>query len=105
MVIVPTAWIFLPASVLLGISRGTRAVVFAPAIRRLAGTDEATPYFAVAPLLLLPLSLGLPLAGGAFLDATAGLGAWSYRILFLVLAACSGVGLAFAARMKTRPRP
>ncbi len=92
-------WVFLLASVLLGVSRGTRAVVYAPAIRRIAGSDEATPYFAVAPVLMLPLSLGLPLAGGAFLDATAGLGAWSYRILFMALAACSAVGLYFSTRM------
>ena len=92
-------WVFLAVSVLLGVSRGTRAVVYAPAVRRLAGTDEATPYFAVAPVLLLPLSLGLPLANGAFLDATASLGAWSYRIVFLAMAAVSAVGLYFSARM------
>jgi MFS family permease len=96
-------WVFLLASVLLGVSRGTRAVVYAPAIRRIAGSDEATPYFAVAPMLMLPLSLGLPLAAGAFLDAAAGLGAWSYRILFLAMAAFSAVGLYFSARMVAEP--
>jgi len=96
-------WVFLLVSVLLGVSRGTRAVVYAPAIKRLAGTSEATPYFAVAPVLTLPLSLGMPLAGGAFLDATAGLGAWSYRIVFLAMAAVSAVGLCFSARMKAAP--
>jgi MFS family permease len=103
MAFLSTPWVFLLASVLLGVSRGTRAVVYAPAIKRLAGTAEATPYFAVAPVLTLPLSLGLPLAGGAFLDATAGLGAWSYRIVFLAMAAVSAVGLCFAARMKATP--
>jgi MFS family permease len=96
-------WVFLLVSVLMGFSRGTRAVVYAPAIKRLAGTAEATPYFAVAPVLMLPLSLGLPLANGAFLDAAAGLGAWSYRIVFLAMAAFSAVGLYFAARMVAEP--
>jgi hypothetical protein len=52
--------------------------------------------------MFLPLSLGLPLAGGAFLDAAAGLGALSYRILFMALAGCSAVGLFFAARTPRR---
>lgn len=93
-------WVFLLASVLLGISRGTRAVVYAPAVKRLSGQDDATRYFAAAPLLVLPLSLGLPLASGAFLDAAVGLGAWSYRIVFLAMALCSAVGLGFATRMR-----
>ena len=96
-------WVFLLVSVLLGISRGTRAVVYAPAIKRVAGHGDATPYFSVAPILLLPLSLGLPLANGAFLDASAGLGAWSYRIVFLAMAAFSAVGLYFSARMVAEP--
>ena len=93
-------WVFLLVSVLLGISRGTRSVVYAPAVKRLAGTDDATPYFAVAPIILLPLSLGLPLASGAFLDATARLGAWSYRIAFLAMALFAGVGLYFSTRIQ-----
>jgi hypothetical protein len=93
-------WVFLLVSVLLGISRGTRAVVYAPAVKKVAGVEDATPYFAVAPLLVLPLSLGLPLASGAFLDATARLGALSYRIAFLAMALFSGVGLYFSTRMR-----
>ncbi len=93
-------WVFLLVSVLLGISRGTRAVVYAPAVKRVSGQDDATLYFAVAPILILPLSLGLPLANGAFLDAAVGLGAWSYRIVFIAMALCSAVGLYFSARMR-----
>jgi len=98
-------WVFLLVSVLLGISRGTRAVVYAPAVKRMSGRDDATLYFAVAPVLVLPLSLGLPLGSGAFLDAAAGLGPWSYRIVFLAMALCSAVGLFFSARMGAAPAP
>lgn len=93
-------WVFLLVSVLVGISRGTRAVVYAPAVKRVSGQDDSTLYFAIAPVLVLPLSLGLPLASGAFLDAAVGLGAWSYRIVFLAMALCSTVGLGFATRMR-----
>lgn len=93
-------WVFLLASVLLGVSRGTRAVVYAPAVKRVSGQDDATLYFAVAPILVLPVSLGMPLASGAFLDAAIGLGAWSYRIVFAAMALCAAVGLAFSSRMR-----
>jgi hypothetical protein len=48
---------------------------------------------------LLPLSTCLPLLNGAFLDRFASLGAVSYRIVFLAMAALSLGGLFFAARM------
>jgi MFS family permease len=92
-------WVFLLTSFLMGVSRGTRSMVFAPAVKRLSGQADATLYFSFAPILLLPLSTGLPLANGAFLDAASGLGAWSYRIVFLAMAALCGVGLFFSVRM------
>ncbi len=93
-------WVFLLTSVLVGISRGTRAIIYAPAVKWVSGQADATLHFAVAPILLLPLSLGLPLASGAFLDAAAGLGSSSYRIVFLAMASFSAVGLFFSARMR-----
>ena len=74
------------ASFLLGASRGTRMIVFAPAVKRLSGLTDATPYFAVAPILTLPLVIGLPLLSGMFLDRMAGLGADAYRFIFLAAA-------------------
>jgi hypothetical protein len=92
-------WVFLLASLLMGMSRGTRSMVFAPAVKRLSGQADATLYFSFAPILLLPFSTGLPLANGAFLDAASGLGAVSFRIVFLAMAALCGMGLVFSARM------
>jgi MFS family permease len=72
---------FYVASFLLGMSRGTRMIVYAPAVKKLSGLSDATPYFAVAPLLTLPLAMGLPLACGYFLDRTAWMAGDAYRIM------------------------
>lgn len=92
-------WTFFVASVLVGLSRGTRGFVFAPTVKRLSGQADATLYFSVAPILLLPVSLGLPLVSGFFLDAAHGLGARSYQITFLAMACLCAVGLFFSSRI------
>ena len=75
-------WSFLVASFLFGVCRGTRSIVFAPAVGKLSGLSDATSYFAVAPLLTLAFATGLPLAFGRFLDHFAWLEGDSYRIVF-----------------------
>jgi MFS family permease len=77
---------FYLASLLLGASRGTRMIVFAPAVKKLSGLSDATPYFAVAPVLTLPVAMGLPLACGHFLDRMAWMGAGSYRLMLAATA-------------------
>ena len=72
---------FFIASFLLGAARGTRMIVYAPAVKKLSGLSDATPYFAVAPLLTLPLAMGLPLACGQFLDHTAWMAGDAYRLM------------------------
>lgn len=74
---------FLIVSFCFGASRGTRMAVFAPAVKQLSGKDDATHYFAIAPLLQLPLSAGIPLAAGGIIDGLEALGSWSYRAVFL----------------------
>ena len=96
-------WTFFVSSVLVGLSRGTRGVVFAPTVKRLSGQSDATLYFSVAPLLLLPISLGLPLATGLFLDSVRGLGGAAYQVTFLAMAALSAVGLFFSSRIPRDP--
>jgi hypothetical protein len=86
-------WAFLAASFLFGISRSTRNLVFVPAVKQLSGLADATSYFAITPVLCLPLSAGIPLGNGAALDRLAGLGAGSFRIVFVVM------GLLVAASM------
>ncbi len=98
-------WVFYLASLLFGASRGTRMMLWAPAIKRLTGAADATLYFAVSPILVLPLSIGLPLANGAFLDHFVYLGAWSYRIMFLAMALFSLAGIAFTLRVPWNAEP
>jgi hypothetical protein len=93
-------WAFLLASLLFGASRGTRSLVYAPAVKRLSGLSDATAYFALAPLLTLPLSAGIPLLAGSLLDRLAPLGAWSYRSVFLGLAVLMALGLLALRRVQ-----
>ena len=92
-------WAFLLASYLFGASRSTRMLVYAPSVKRLSGQEDATHYFAVAPLFTLPLSVGLPLLVGAVLDRLAFMGGDSYRIVFLGMAVLSAVSLIFLSRI------
>jgi hypothetical protein len=90
---------FYAASFLLGASRSIRMIVLAPAVKKLSGQEDATGYFAVAPLFSLPFATFLPLAFGAFLDHFPALGGDAYRILF----ALSGVliVITFLCTLKT----
>jgi MFS family permease len=74
---------FLAVSFLVGMARSIRMLTYPPLIKRFSGLSDATPYFATAPILTLPLSVGIPLANGAFLDRFARLGALSYKMMFM----------------------
>ncbi|MGL4369756.1 MAG: hypothetical protein ACRCUT_08820, partial [Spirochaetota bacterium] len=63
-----TAGGFLAASVLIGISRGVCQLSFSPAVKALCGEKDATDYFSIAPLLMLPLSFGIPALSGLTID-------------------------------------
>ncbi|MBU2510781.1 MFS transporter [bacterium] len=75
-------WAFFVTSFLLGLSRGTRMVSMAPATKRLSGLADSTSYFAIAPLVTLPIASGMPIVAGLFLDRFSHLGGDSYRIVF-----------------------
>ena len=77
-------WSFYIVSFLLGASRGTRMIAFAPAVKKLSGLADSTGYFAVGPILTLPFAICLPLVFGKFLDHFAWLQADAYRIIFSI---------------------
>lgn len=77
-------WSFFLASFLLGVSRGTRMIVFPPSVKKLSGLGDTTSYFAVGPILTIPFALALPMAYGYFLDRFAYLNGASYRIVFFI---------------------
>ncbi len=91
---------FLAASLLLGFSRAVRSLAYSPAVKRLSGLPDATDFFVAAPILMLPVSAGLPLLNGRLLDALSGLGGASYRILFAGMALLAALGLYFTARIE-----
>jgi len=68
-------------------------------VKRLSGQEDATHYFAVAPLFTLPLSVGIPLLNGAVLDRLVFMGGWSYRFVFLAMALLSVVSLFILSRI------
>ncbi len=92
-------WAFFTASFLFGISRGARSLVYSPSIKRISGQKDSTNYFGLAPLLVMPLSTGLPLLAGSFLDRFSSLGAASYRLLFLGMGTLVILGIFFLSKV------
>jgi len=82
LVVFDNQWFFFCASFMLGMARGSRMVSMAPATKKLSGLSDSTSYFAIAPLLTLPLASGLPMVSGKFLDGFSDLGGDAYRIVF-----------------------
>lgn len=85
---------FLAASFFLGMSRAISTLCFSPTVKRLSRVHDATDYFAVSQLLQLPMSFGIPLLSGLFLDRFNGLGIVSYRILFIAAGVMIAASLA-----------
>ena len=77
--------LFLLVSYFLGVSRGIRYLAFPPAVKRLSGMEDATLYFSIAPILVLPFSAGLPVLNGIFLDHFAFLEGAAYKIVFAAM--------------------
>ncbi len=73
---------FFLISYLLGVGRAIRNMVYPPSVKKFAGTSDTTAYFALAPILTLPVGSGFPLLFGRTLDALAFMGLDAYRILF-----------------------
>ena len=97
---------FFIASALIGATRGIRNVSYAPAVKRLSNQPDSTGYFAVAPLLTLPIALTLPVCTGWFLDGFPQLKADAYRIVFaaaglLLVASLLSIVRADFNRLKT----
>ena len=82
LVVICNMWGFFLVSFLIGLSRGTRMLAYAPSVKKLSGLQDSTSYFAIGPILTLPLATMLPLATGRFLDHFSFLQADAYRIVF-----------------------
>ncbi len=92
--------VFLAASFLLGYSRAVRSLVYAPAIKQLSGKSNVTSFFAAAPIVMLPVSIGLPLLCGRLLDTLPIAQLDSYRIIFGFLSLLCLFSIFFIARIR-----
>ena len=88
-------WVFLLVSFLLGFTRANRSLLYPVAVKRLAFGKDATDYFALAYIIMLPLSVGLPLFNGWLLDSLKTYGSLSFRIMFAIMALMTGVSIVF----------
>ncbi len=84
LIYLPTLSGFLLASFLMGICRGTRGMIYSPAIKKFCDRDDTTGYFAVAPLLTIVFGSGFPAFFGLMLDYNSHLGSTAYKIMFAV---------------------
>jgi len=75
---------FFTASFIFGIVRGTRNIIFSPAVKKFSGKEDSTGYFAITPLLTIIFGSGLPVFYGAFLDLFSGMEANAYKIMFSI---------------------
>ena len=82
----PHYLVFFLVSFMLGFVRAVRNMVYAPSIKKFSGRPDATSYFAFAPVLTLPLSVGYPLFFGKTLDLLAAFNQYAYQFLFLLSA-------------------
>lgn len=82
LIFLPGYPVFFLVSYLLGFGRATRNMVYPPSVKKFAARSDATSYFALAPILTLPVTAGYPLLFGHLLDRLAGLGQVSYQMLF-----------------------
>ncbi|MBI5552707.1 MAG: MFS transporter [Desulfobacterales bacterium] len=73
---------FLVASLLMGFCRGTRSIIYSPAVKMFSDRPDATRYFAIVPLLTLVFGSGYPLFFGHMLERLNHLGALAYQIMF-----------------------
>ena len=82
LIVAPGLPTFLVASQLMGFCRATRNMIYSPTIKQLSGRNNATAYFALAPLLTMFFSSGYPLFFGRVLDQMGHRGAGAYQIMF-----------------------
>ncbi len=90
---------FLVASVLFGLSRAIRSLVYAPAVKHISGRTDVTDYFATAPIVMLPASIGISLLSGKLLDIMPMSTGAAYRTVFAALGLISFISLFFIRRI------
>ncbi|MCX7820961.1 MAG: MFS transporter [Brevinematales bacterium] len=76
---------FYVVSFLLGFSRSGRIHLYIPVVKKLSGLNDASPYYAILPFVMLPVSATLPILAGTFLDKFSFMGDTAYNFLFVLM--------------------
>ena len=95
----PALWAFFAASALIGIGRASRQLAFMPVVKLLSRRSDATAYYALAQLVTMPLSVGLPLLAGQVLQLLAALDGGGYPLVFGALAALMAASMLVLLRI------
>lgn len=82
LVFLPGTWSFFLISAMLGVVRAIRNMVYPPMVKKFSGTTDSTTYFALAPVLTLPIGTGFPLIFGKLLDTLSFMQQDAYKLLF-----------------------
>jgi MFS family permease len=75
---------FLLASLLFGLCRGIRSNIFSPSVKMFSNREDATGYFALAPMVTIIFGSGFPLFCGTLLDMTGSMQAGAYKLMFSI---------------------
>jgi hypothetical protein len=67
---------------MLGVVRAIRNMVYPPSVKKFSGKVDSTAYFALAPILTIPIGSGFPLLFGKILDYLSYMQEDAYKILF-----------------------
>ncbi|NNK94134.1 MAG: MFS transporter [Desulfobacterales bacterium] len=78
----PSYITFFLISYMLGFVRAIRNMVYPPSVKKFADKTDATSYFALAPIITLPITAGYPLVFGKMLDYLHFMQEDSYKLLF-----------------------
>jgi MFS family permease len=76
----PTSFFLI--SYMLGVVRAIRNMVYPPSVKKFSGKVDSTAYFALAPILTIPIGSGFPLLFGKILDYLSYMQEDAYKILF-----------------------
>ena len=90
---------FFLISYMLGFVRAIRNMVYPPMVKKFSGKTDSTPYFALAPILTIPIGSGFPLVFGKMLDYLSFMQADAYKILFFCSALFLLVTIYFSVRI------
>ncbi len=100
LVTVPCQPVFFLASLLIGLARGAQTIAYSPAVKMISGRKDATDYFSVTPLIMLPFSFGIPFSGGMFLEHSGFFGGSGYQALFAAMGVLIIISAFFIGRTR-----